>query len=479
MSEEFDIEELLQLHLSDEQETVPEDLFPAIDATILARQKRKKRRFIWWWLLGGIGLFSFGILIGTQASEACQCDNGGMNGKALHPYIQQLHRNAPRKNVDITLEELTLFTQQNGATGLQTPQENSNKHESNNPTHSANFQLLETTKDFTTIQPQQPTGFTQKSDPTVATISPTKTDAKGTNLVEDQFPTKSDHNVETAIRIDSSNNSTQTDLLAANHEMDTLLSIPDSVKKIPLALAGIPFSPIPNPPITVPQSSLKNSKLGLMAYTGPSFYNLSLFKPYFESGQLSNSEMQTGSFEAGFGLYRKLSDRFRLQVFADYSSKKSGFTYDLMVGESDYFDFYLQDEPIPLENLDDPNSCNCFLVEDVNLDYQISVINLNLGAAFTWFKLSRFKLNSTLNIGSNLLTSYKGNNLQVVDFPSANSERFNTFRLNFGTGISYQVVKQMEIGLQPSFSFVRLNESAFFAQSYHEFIVPFHLWFSF
>ena len=52
MGEEFDIEELLKKHLSDEKASVGVDLFDQIEGQIIKKEKWKKKFFIWFW--GGL-----------------------------------------------------------------------------------------------------------------------------------------------------------------------------------------------------------------------------------------------------------------------------------------------------------------------------------------------------------------------------------------------------------------------------------------
>lgn len=446
MSEEFDIEELLQTHLSEDHSKVPDGLFPNIEATILANEGRKKRFLVLWFLLGGLALLLSGIIIGSTVFQ-CDCTVNKANIKRKNLYYQNKTRGSNKSNI---------------------------------PTVDSSFQVLAENTDMITLE-ANPTSqsYTLLVEGNNHTSSNNLTKRKGelkqaeiqTNIVQESVgnDTIQGKNFPATLLpfIENKKADVETSSISNN-------TIP--LKKINRPTLKIRQNPFINEPSNIDTKPVKTkSKTGIIAFAGPSVFNLSLFKPYFKSGHLVSSPTKSKGVEYGLGIYRKITPKISAHLTFNYSQKQSGFKYDLMVSESDYFDLYQNDMAVPLENLDGENSCNCFLLEEAELEYKISTIKLNVGGEIGWLYMGKTNFVSQLNIATNLYTKYTTTKASKISFPQELNENLNVYRLNLGTGISYQITSRIEATIIPSFSFNWINTSALFSDNYPELYIPVQL----
>ncbi len=476
MSEEFDIEELLQTHLKDDRETVPGGVFEDIERTILTNEKRKKRLLIWWFLIGGVGLLILGFLAGYYFNH-CNCSNtlhSSANGKALSPYIQQMQAVENTDEFESATELLPTVEQKKGAA--------INPDDLQQQKAGIKNKLTEVSQDedkiAISLQPVIGTK-TQADSNNNAPLKINRTtenfenaehaenqmQKKGVPLAENNTVLKTD-TVANVAPVTTTTNNTDAPIEGSHPTNDTLARIPQPIS--PLL-----FKPYLNALADLkPAENALPAKMGIIAYGGPTLYEIVVFKPYFEAGQLTANTGASRGVEFGLGVYRKLSARLEAQLMVNYNQKQTQFQANLMVSQADYFDLYLQNEPIPLENLDDPNSCNCFLVEDASLNYQINTFKLSLGGEFYWLNRQKLKLSSQFNISGNLSTTFNGNSNGVVAFPTTASEQFSTVGFLFGTGVSYQLSKKIQLGIMPSYRFVAVSSTSFIATPFFEFMLP-------
>lgn len=452
--EELDIEKLVKVHLSDASEQVPENLFEQIEATILKNEKKKKRFLFWWWILGGLGILLLGIVIGNYIAT-CNCQTKYIELKAKnHLQKKQYFHESKKINTAYSFQEIQ---QKNN---FYSTQESNQSNQSNQLT--ANLTVF-SNQNKSDIKLNIPTDSSQQTYTNTTLHQPLN---KSLNALD--FSEKKEQAIDFSSPSNTPLNST------SNVDIETLRFL----TQIPCYIPTIPNLP-DNQFALEKTKKITTSKTGFIVYAGPVLYKNSLFKPYFKSGQLAANPINSEGIEYGLGLYRNLSQKVSFNVFLTHSIKKSGFTYNIMVGENDYFDLYLNDEAIPLENLDNPNSCNCFLIKDVKLNYKISTYSLKIGGEFNWTNWNKFRLKSQFNVGSNIRTTFTKSNSNGVIFPEKTTEIFNSIRFSLGTGISYQLLRQLEVGIIPFYTINKAKVTSIFSKATHEIIIPFQLKFSF
>ena len=142
-------------------------------------------------------------------------------------------------------------------------------------------------------------------------------------------------------------------------------------------------------------------------------------------------------FQIGLGGFYRITDRFELSLNGNYGQRTTQFNYDLMISESDYFTLYQNDIAIPLENLDDPSTCNCFLAEDASLNYSINTVAISLGASFDLIKKPKYSFGPQVEFGTIASTKFTNSQNSVVSFAPELKERFIGSILGLGLNLNY------------------------------------------
>lgn len=454
MSDKFDIEELLKEHLSHASEPNP-DLFDQIEAQILTDKKKRRGFFFWIWIIGLGGILclegsavkpnvdhlSTSKFLTPKTALECKAGQEPVGIKRTKPDYpndhfkvnstsQPQHFNTTNnstdltsayqpvsENVENTAEEESHENRIVRAAAIQSAASNTNLPLKIAEISSQKIDLIFTQK--TSITAMASTSF-------LSTYKPGKTQE---SLRTDSLPIN------------------ETELLVSDLIIDSTTAETDSISIVENAVDSVQ-APITNEP-----------KYGISLTAGPTLYDISLFKPYFKSGALSNRSFSSSGVELGFGIYRKIGQRFKVQLAASLNQKNTSFTYDLMIGENDFFSLYENNESIPLENLDDPNSCNCFLAEDASLSYTLRSIYFSLGTSFDLIQKPKYVFGSQLELSGNLSNGLEINASSILAFPENQKEQFNTFRVGLGFNYNYKFTERVFVGIRPTF-YYQLNKAS-------------------
>ncbi|MFT5819662.1 MAG: hypothetical protein ACI8ZM_000887 [Crocinitomix sp.] len=218
-----------------------------------------------------------------------------------------------------------------------------------------------------------------------------------------------------------------------------------------------------------------NNTFGLLAYGGYMAFDQAVFKPYFTSGVLSQVSFPSVGSEFGLGAYYRFNNRFEFSLIGSYAQQQTSFNYDLMISESDFFNLYENDVEIPLENLDDPTSCNCFLAQDASLDYSIQTLAISLNASYDLIKKPRYSFGPLVGFGTVANTKFTNNSSTIIGFSPELKERFTSSILRMGLNFHYQITPKMQVGLAPSFNLQFAKKSSIYAKNSQLFLVPIQL----
>ncbi|NOQ72346.1 MAG: hypothetical protein GQ574_10120 [Crocinitomix sp.] len=532
MSEKFDIEELLREHLLDATEPSPPDLFAKIEAQVTGTGKPKRRSFLWFWFGTGLALITTGILFASYYG------NERVNDRtALHEYSNEtsghdLSETASKNysNERSTLNETDLLVDQSDSIN---GNEISNSHESSDNTTDAHANSLQTgssdleDKDKTNATNMltasnnsdsgnklNNTNGTANGDAD-ANADPKNEDIKeplnkpiNNTTLQDQDidPTQNqlanqidnnNNNIENTNSENSENlvknegndtnnlsNSTTIDTtLIDSHNADinndsTLITEQNTTDSIPNPTEDLATEKdsIPTADITaLPMAKPKTNSFGLLAYGGYLAFDQAVFKSYFRSGVLSESNFPSKGSEFALGVYYRLKNRFEFSMIGTYGQRHSNFNYDLMISESDFFDLYENDIEIPLENLDDPTSCNCFLAQDASLDYSIQTLGISFNASYDLIKKPKYSFGPLLAFGTVASTKFTNNGSSVIGFSPELKERFTGATLRMGLNFHYQITPRMQLGLAPSFNLQFAKQSNIYARKSQLLLVPLQL----
>ncbi len=527
MSENFDIEEQLREHLLNASEPSPPDLFAQIEAQIEGKEKRKKRFFIWFWFGAGMAIIASGILWATSKgitvdnstaaiTETCN-NNDTINNLAVEPTLNNNENEillvegesntiepAPNNNFETENDALSASTNSNiisdnntesnsdttilntnenlvsnetGGNGTQFENQSLNTTAISTPNNSLAANVLietnpnsteEEEKDSTIKTGIQNGVITNLAQLQARTIEPSTSNATLHLANNNALPAASLNNDKTDSTIvqssnsDSSNDST---LVVDQIVADTVTNIAEN--ELP-TLDSIPSIDS----TTAPTEEPKPSKFGLLAYGGYMAFDQAVFKSYFTSGNLSQVAFPSSGFEIGLGGYYRFKNRFEFSLAASYGQRHTSFNYNLMISESDFFDLYENDTEIPLENLDDPNSCNCFLAEDASLDYSVSTLALNFTGSFDLIKKSKFSFGPLVGIGLVANTKFTNIGSTVIGFSPELNERFTGSILKFGLNFHYQITPKLQVGTVPSFNFQFANKSTIYVRNSRLLLLP-------
>lgn len=226
---------------------------------------------------------------------------------------------------------------------------------------------------------------------------------------------------------------------------------------------------------STPDFNSKKSPFGLLVYGGYMAYEQSVFKSYFTSGMLSQVDFTSSGFEFGLGAYYRIKERFEISLIGNYGQRQTSFSYDLVISENDFFQFYENNTAIPLENLDDPNSCNCFLAENASLDYVTTTIAISLGGSYDLIKKPKYSFGPHLEFSAVASTNFKNNKSTVISFSSELKERFTGSILGMGINFNYQINQRIQLGLAPRYRFQFVQKSSIYAENVRMLFVPIQL----
>lgn len=445
MSEEFDIEELLRTHLLDDQEIPPAGLFDQIDAQL--SEKRNKKRFFWWFWIG-LGSFTLLAAVGVN-NYFNQTIDFPLASKCTLDYTHQTNpisvvaENESSSSDLITQRQLSESTYAESATYR-------------NPNEPINFGSKSGSKSKVDdrISIVEMGTRVKKSDSLAVKVNlggltvDEIDSVKSEQLANQEAITNNQKSDSTRIK-DAADTTSTTDNTAPSND-----SIPDPSQQGP------------------PDEKSNSSKFGLLVYGGPLLFDIAVFKPYFSSGALSNVSFPSSSYEIGIGIYHQIKDRFYVQMNANYNVLQSQFAYDLLISESDFFEHYELDKQIPLANLDDPEVCNCFLVEDVSLNYKITNFAFTVGTGYQLIQRPKFNFGPEFSFSAVLSSKFMKKQDEIVLFPIDQVERFTSSRLQLGLGFHYAISDRLQLGLTPSYGIQFNNNSTVYAKNLSRILIP-------
>jgi hypothetical protein len=465
--DDFDIESLLKDELGEGKKEVPSSVFSGILAEI--EKKKRKKRLLWFFFWMGLGLtigwFTHALWLNWTAP--CNCPTTSVVEEQLAPMPENqaestnANYHLAQNDVSVPNSKPTNDGETSDATVTKMGKEkaiekptvsNQNKHQTTS--YDPNSTALSSKQDSPqntnesiaekTISKQQKTHALLKLN--IPLLNPTQIPLIEQNLTQNKLTYNPKHGPKNAYLSQP--------FLVLN---DTLISS-----------------------FSLPEETMKKAKLfNAYIYGGPSWFNMAVFKPYFISGDLSSRSFQSSGYDFGIGLEKKFN-RFGIALEGAYDFKQSQFEYDLMISEEDYFELYENNEFIPLEQLDDPSSCDCFLAEDAALNYSISTLSGSIGLTYVILKRSKWQLTSAFHFGTDFSTRFRQNSQAVISFPDNLNEQFNSLRLQSRIGLNYQLTPYLSMGIMPEYLFIRPSKNhGIYAKSIHRLTLPLRLSFHF
>lgn len=448
-NEVFDIEELLKTHLSDGQQHSNEDLFPKIEEKLLKR--KRKRRFLWifFWLGLGAGLMAAGIFL-WGAEKTCECEEGSTSDLKRSELVSE-KKNDPK----MSGQNDAKINLANRKSMLLMDKESSEKNDEPGMVHMRSAELNEGRGKVRSGESRTVKSKVESSvdaTPDVLAFAD-ETDIGGGDSKVQEISESTNENE--PVSNDSVPNpkktmedSTTADLPSMTVEEQDFVILLDSIN---------------------PESK---TRFALFVHGGPTMYDMTVFKPYFTSGVLSNRSFRSSGWDLTLGASKPLGDHLDVQFSLNYNQKNTRFSYDLLVGEEEYMNLQIENQAIALEQLDQENSCNCFLAKDASLEYGVSTVSLMTGIDYRPFLWEKVRLSTSFQFGTNALTNFKSGKQQVVEFPSNTRELFSIFSMRFGLTLGYNIRKNLSVNLYPGYTISLAGRSDLYARNIRELIIP-------
>lgn len=473
MSEDFNIEELLKEHLLDAQEVPPGGIFDKIEARVLNPEKRKNRFLFWIWFGLGLGAIITTLGIGANSffgsksfvSQAKQRndDNSDLNAHQLDTLLVLI--NGETQYNANSSEKAILKTDSNGVEQNATPYSNQKEMKGFKPNKTLNRKTndIKTNSENITATNSTQTNTKHQNNPKKGSNLSKLTRAENKeNAIEDSTNMKYKHENTTNAEI-LTNLVNPTDSVFAKTESDTLNQAQKEVEA-PDSIATLSLDP--------PAEDTKKSNYGLVIYGGPALFDIAVFKPYFSSGALSNRTFPSSSYEIGLGFYYTIKEKFNLSFIGNYNTLQSEFKYDLMISENDFFNLYENGKVIPIENLDNPETCNCFLAEDAALSYKINRISLAFSASYDLISRPKFTFGPNVSFSSVLSSKFSNKSSSIIEFSVEQKEKFIGTNFQIGFGFDYRITNRFSVGLAPSYGIQFAKKSSIYAQNLTQILIP-------
>lgn len=455
-NEVFDIEELLKTHLSDGQQRSKEDLFPKIEEKLLKR--KRKRRFLWifFWVGLGAGLLTAGTFF-YKSEEACECEErskGKMeksewgsenrNDSKIHGQRKQEEHG---KDVDSQVKTIS-------------EKKSIENQEELEPETIGNVRMN-----------QGRGGIRSNESGGLDVVAQSFMDKQSNMLALAEMPneklkSRGDDSLSSDLvgTIEGNDARSKDSIMKSTEELNdsTTVDLPAlAIEKQDSLILVDTINPEKNKP-----------RFAFFVHGGATMYDMAVFKPYFTSGVLSNRSFKSIGWEITVGGAKRLGDHFDLQFSLNYNQKNTQFSYDLLVGEEEYMNLQIENQPIALEQLDQENSCNCFLAKGASLEYGVSTVSLMTGIDYRPFLWEKIRLSTSLHFGTNALTSFKNMKQQVVEFPSQKREFFSTFSMRLGCTVGYSIRENLSINLYPGYTISLAGRSDLYARNIRELALP-------
>jgi hypothetical protein len=222
----------------------------------------------------------------------------------------------------------------------------------------------------------------------------------------------------------------------------------------------------PDPPV-----SPKPKKNFLQFSIASSKYDVSLYKPYFNSGALSNRDFTSKGFALDAGYLHKFIKRWSVSSTVSYNSKETQFKYDILLHEVDFFKYQQYGKPVPIANLDKEECNKGYLLKDASAAYQIHSVFLNFALNYQTLSIGRFQLENFVYAAPTVLSALKVNNSAGLSGIDSKNEFFNSIVLGFGITPVFQCNERVSLGLQPKFQW-QFARNSFYAKPVKELLIP-------
>ena len=452
-NEVFDIEELIKNHLGNQEEHTANDLFPQIEAKILKRKRKRRFFLLFLWFGLGIGAFILASQLVTSENK-CECENY-IEGVSATQGQRVFHRDRMPGN-------------------------------SNESRIAHMFNDLDSGKTLTELQPgeaeyvPEETGRNRGGDTVEKKLSE-RTDA-GNQSGSTHSIADVSHEVHSPA---SPPINSEDDIALQREHMAKDVSERDTLSQHEVMHGDVQDTTMENSLSVVPaepDEEVQNSEdalqkgrsgggLGLFIYGGPSLYNVAVFKPYFVSGILSNRSFRSNGWDFSFGFSKSMGRHFEFNTLISYNRKTTMFSYDLLVGEEQYMQLNT-DELVSLEQLDQENSCNCFLAKDASLSYSLSSVFIMPGISYRPFLWNKVQLMTTVRFGTNIYTQFKNKEQSNIEFPSHSAEYFSTYGIRLGGALGYKIGDRVWINVYPEYSIFFKGNSDVYSTNIKELILP-------
>lgn len=469
MNDAFDIENLLKENLLNKRKNPPIGLFQEIDARLLRKKRRRRLFWILFWLGLGTGIYFAGVYFSTMFNTDCDCSTAqkswrssekmvGKPSDSIEPVSQDITNStgvyagnkALQNNVnlvDVVQKEINYIPYlENETLRKSDPHESGEQHiEVAQLNDLALFELGGSNKVLVQIELEQKSVEVKSSEGDNQSKNKPESTMNATEQMKDSVS-------QTASILEPSSKSLSTNTSEQNtSEKEVLPQVQTTI---------------------ISETKDQDRKYGLIAYGGPSFFDISVFKPYLSSGSLSNRPFKSSGYELGIGSFKRINERWKLNLSVAYNHKRSQFLYDLLVSEEDYFNYYNNDVLISVEQLDQEENCNCFVANDVQMEYEVHTVNLSFGVSYQIAEFNKFNVHGNFNLSTNVFTQFKKNSSSTVNFPSIKTEKFNGLGLKPGFTIDYALTKNTRLTLSPNYTYLfTRNKSSFYARPLQEITV--------
>jgi len=472
MNDAFDIEELLKDNLKNKGKKPPIGLFEEIEERLIRKKRRRRLFWILFWLGLGIGTYFGCSKVITMFNPECDCPTVKCTGEILDNTgnFMESEKQNPTKSMRVIAESKAT---QNDASPV-TPTQNlielppllKNQFLNNSDSLVEDEWNLEVAQ-IGAVESDRPNNISVQSEASEKIWGIHSNNSKGVT----HSKSKAQPNNDTVGEVKKPELLLALIVKPETDSLSTKTSKEDIFEK-----EGILQND--STPLKEPKSN--RSEYGLIAYAGPSFFDIAVFKPYLSSGSLTNRPFKSSGFEVGIGSFKSIKERWKVNMSIAYNLKQSHFQYDLLVSETDYFNYYDNGVLISVDQLDQEESCNCFVAKDVQLKYDINTINFSIGFSYQLVEFKKFNLLGNFNVFSNVFTQLKNTSNSVVDFPSKKTETFNSIGLKPGFTIDYALTKNTRLTLSPNYTYqFTKDESSFYARPLHEIIVSLGITFLF
>lgn len=428
-----DLDRLLKEQLGDRQAGVPELVWEKIEERIYPEKKR--RGLFWWWIFGA-GMLAAGVWLAIWMG----------NGKDLRAGGQEAGHSAAVSSGTIRDIPKSKKRENGNAASAESPDSEGDQREAPHANRNLIIRDIPNSRDVQNVQ----RGSDEKSmNPSLLVQNPRTNEIlprKTANLREDKVIAR-----RFQLLLPSEKSSSDTPLIDPLSPRVALHGNTDTIFR------RLQLQPL--------------SRFTILAYGGPSFYDMATLRPYFETGRLSHRTFDASGFEAGLGASFRITERFSVYALGSFNRKQASHRYTLAITEEDYFSNVLEGEQLPLENIDD-NGNNCFLAKDATATYTVSTWSAAIGANFTVLRLGQWSVDADLRFSVNAASDLNVKETTVIALSDPEKEHFSWYQPGAGLAVHYQLNKRLSVGIAPLYSRRFHPNASSFSKKLNELIVP-------